>query len=463
MRTLKRTMLAVALAATLPAQAAEPAVDVKKELQALKDKITELEQKQKDAPALAAGASGMSSDEKAEFNRILVKVEAMEDAHEKSGFDGLSVSGYLEMAYVFNANKERGTFQFLVPIAKEAYAYDNSYMGTAALKLDKEMDGGTKFRLTVVPSRSNADIMGEESIVDEAIVSIPLGGDDTRLLAGLVADWMGYEYLQPTLTKLISHNLTFDFTTPASYVGAGLEMQRGKWTIKALLVNVDTSVRNLGENIPAFAYRLDYAGGEFWGLAFSGIEGMVPNFRAIDSEGTGDPALDGKDSWVDTANVEGWYSRGDLSLSGNLVYGKQRKAAITAGPGGNLRDAQWYGASVYLGYAVTPRLSSILRGDYIFNQQNGGGLLEFTAADGVNGIGPDQNGGDPEKGADKYAITAGIHYAINQNASFKAEYRYDGATRNVFANKAALVDSSSPDAKWGKSNSLISTAVVVFF
>ena len=92
MRTLKLTILALALASAFPNQAAD---------------LT---------------APGMTTDQLAEFNRIKVKTEALEDNQESSGFKGLKISGYMDPTYVYNFNKERGTFQFLVPISKEPTA-----------------------------------------------------------------------------------------------------------------------------------------------------------------------------------------------------------------------------------------------------------------------------------------------------------------------------------------------------
>ncbi len=66
----------------------------------------------------------------------------------------------------------------------------------------------------------------------EASVSIPLGDLQTRLIAGQVPDWSGYEYLQPTLNKLITHNLLFDFTLPTAYTGAGMEVTRGQVVVQ---------------------------------------------------------------------------------------------------------------------------------------------------------------------------------------------------------------------------------------
>ncbi len=444
MRTLKLTILALALAGAFPTKAADPANETKKVLLAAQ-------------PA----AAGMTPEQLAEFNRIAVKTEALEDGRDDSGFKDLKISGYADVNYIYNFNKERGTFQFLVPVDKEAYGYDNSYFGSVALDIQKEMEGGTKFRLTLIPKRSTGDVMGEYSIVHEATVSIPLSGD-VRLFAGQIPDWQGYEYLPPTQNKLITHNLLFDFTLPSVYTGAGLEFPLGDLAMKAAIVNVNTSIRNIGENVPALVFRGDYEVSEFFGWGFAGVAGMKANYRSDDVNPITTEAYDTKDTMAATFEVDAWYTRGDLSLFGHVAYGQQADAAITADPNtGEMRDARWYGASALLAYKLTPRLEGLLRADYVSNQENGGGLLDWAFADPSNGIGPDQNGGDPEKGADKYAITVGLNYAISSNATFKAEYRFDGATQNVFGNKDVFVGGADP--KFGKSNSLVSTGVVVFF
>jgi len=449
--TLKLTTLALALAAALPTQAADPAIDTKKELQALKDRIAELEK------AKVPAGGGMTAEQQQDFNRIAVKTEAMEDARDESGLKGLKISGYADVNYVYNVNKERGSFQFLVPNDQEPYAYDNSYFGSVALDVQKETESGTKYRLTLIPKRGIGDFFGYGSIVHEATVNIPLGGD-LKFFAGQIPDWQGYEYVQPTLNKLITHNLLFDFTLPFGYVGGGLEFGLGDLAMKAALVNVNTAIRNVGESVPSLAFRGDYEVSEFLGFGFAGLFGPKTNFRAQDDLGNPVSGLpyDLEDTMAATFEADFWYTRGDLTLNGQLSYGQQEKASITADPDtGDLRDARWYGASALLGYKLTPRLEGILRADYIVNQDNGGGLFDWAFPDGVNGIGPDQNGGDPEKGADKYAVTVGLNYSINENATFKAEYRYDGASQDVFQ--------KSSDGSFVASNSLVSTGVVVFF
>jgi opacity protein-like surface antigen len=466
MRTLKLTILALALTAALPTKAADPALDLKKEMQALKDRITELEKAPKAAPAPATPAAvapaGMTDQQVKDFNRIAVKTEALEDGQEASGFKGLKISGYMDPTYVYSFNKERGTFQFMVPISKEAYSYDNGYFGTLALDLVKETDNGTKFHLTLYPKRGGGDVMGENSIVHEASVWIPLGDLSTKLFAGQIPDWSGYEYYAPNLYKNITHNMLFDFTLPASYTGVGLELVRGKLDLKLMLANMNASVRNIGENIPMFVFRGDYAVGEFWGFGFAGAAGYKPNFRASGTNPVTDEPYASKDSLYTTVEVDGWYTRGNLSLNTHLAYGSQEKAAITPDPvTGNLRASQWFAISALAAYKLTARTEGVLRGDFIYNQKNGGGLLDYTIPDPSNGIGPDQDGGDPEKGANRFAITAGLNYALTSNVILKAEYRYDGADRKVFGNKDLLLGGSNP--KVLKSNSLVATSAVFFF
>jgi hypothetical protein len=277
--------------------------------------------------------------------------------------------------------------------------------------------------------------------------------------------------------KNITHNLLFDFTLPFYYTGVGLELVRGSLDLKLMVANFNQSIRQVGETVPSFVFRGDYAGGEYWGFGFAGSVGNKNNFRATSPGVYGfgnDPdtgvALDvngapvsTKDTLYTTLEVDAWYTRGDLTLNGHAVYGAQKKAAISEDPTtGALRDSQWYGLSALLAYKLTQRTEGVLRADYLSNQKNGGGLMDWTAPDSSNGIGPDQMGGDLEKGADKYAITAAINYTLLSNVVLKFEGRYDGATQNVFANKDLNTGTGS-DPKYVKSNVLFGTALVASF
>ncbi len=226
------SLMPVALAACLacaavPAQA-DTTQDLLNELRALKARVGELEKKleaqaakpaSKEASKAAdAPAPGMTPEQQQDFNRIAVKTEALEDSRDMLGFKGLKVSGYMDPTFVFNQRQHQAGFQFLNSVGDGGYTYDNSYIGTAAIDFVKETDGGSRWRLTLSPQRGTQAVSeGSASILHEASVSIPLTDLQTRFIAGHIPDWSGYEYLQPTLNKLITHNLLFDLTLPTAY------------------------------------------------------------------------------------------------------------------------------------------------------------------------------------------------------------------------------------------------------
>lgn len=459
--SLARPLAVVAFAMVLGAPAmAQSNAEILKELQALKDKVAELENKLKAATPAAPTTPqwGMTPEQARDLNRVQVKTEALEDAVEAQGLKMLKISGFMDPTWIYNQRQNRAGFQFLNPVALDGYNYDNSYFGGAYLDLQKEMDGGTKFRLTLVPNRGTGSVIGEQSIVQEASVSVPLGSLQTRFIAGQLPDWSGYEYQQATLNKLITHNLLYDFTLPTLYTGAGMEYIRGKWWSRWMLANVNSSKRNAGEKAPAFVYRVDYSRGEFQGFGFAGLHGKGANFRADETDAGGSlvhPNDAGRDTRLDLFEFDAYFIRGDWTWQGQLSLGQQKKAAITADPvTGELRDAKWWGLSTLLAYKFTPRFETTARLDHIHNKKNGGGLLGYNFADDRNGWGPDPLG-DAERGANRTALSLGASYLFNLNTTFKAEFRHDRANLPVFM-----------DVKTGeyrKSNNLLGTSVVVSF
>jgi hypothetical protein len=463
--------VAWAVCAAFPAPAmADTTQDLLNELRVLKARVAELEKKveaqsAREAEATAKPADtpapGMTPDQLQDFNRIAVKAEALEDSRDMLGFKGLKVSGYMDPVYMFNQRRHEAGFQFLNSVADGGYTYDDSYMGTAAIDFVKETEGGSRWRLTLSPQRGTQAVSeGSASILHEASVSIPLTDLQTRFIAGHIPDWSGYEYLQPTLNKLITHNLLFDLTLPTAYTGAGMEITRDKWIVKGVLANMNASKRNANEKTPVLAYRVDYAKGEFQGFGFAGVHGKAHNGAVNTTEEAQ------RDSRIDLFEFDAYFIRGDVTAQAQVSWGRQKKASITPDPDtGELRDAYWSGFSGLLAYKFEPRLEGVVRFDYIFNHKNGGGLLTYSALDDHNGIGPaftsyDADGGpnylgDNNKGVNRAALTMGFNYAFNLSTVFKVEYRYDFATGPIF------LDTKSGEAK--KNNQLLSTAVVVSF
>jgi outer membrane murein-binding lipoprotein Lpp len=442
----KVTLTAIAMASQMAivplahAQATQPNVEeLRKQIAELKARIDQLE------TATKALEDAGGPIDKEEFNRVKTKTEALEDQKEAQGFRGLKISGYADPTWIYNKNQKRAGFQFLNPVAEGGYSYDDSYFGVVSLDLLKEMDNGVMWHLTLVPGRgTSAVVNGDNSIVQEASVQVPLDGLATKLIAGHIPDWSGYEYQPAPLNKLISHNLLFDFTLPTAYTGAGLELVRGAWDTKLMFANVNSNMAQAGRRSPAFVARTDYAKGEFSGLGGALVLGKMANYA--------DPA--GADSNVAAAEVDGFFIRGDWTVQGQLSVGKQAKAAITPAADGSLRDAQWWGMSGLVAYKFAPRWETTARLDYLNNRKNGGGLLGYTSADDRNGIGPDPMG-DPDVGANRSALSLGLSYQWTLNTTFKMEYRLDHADQPVF------IDVSN--GGYSKNNQMLGTAVVVTF
>ncbi len=459
-----RLAAAVLLAfAALPSAAfAQSNEDLLKELRALRARVDELEKKLQAVPAPPADGQpaqwGMTPEQAADFNRLVVKTEGMEDATESNGFKNLKFSGFMDPTFIYNRDRRRAGFQFLSPVNENGYSYDDGYFGTLALDFQKELEGGSKIHVTLMPNRGAGSIADPTSgsIVHEASFSIPLGDLQTRFIGGQIPDWSGYEYTQPTTTKLVTRGLLLDFTEPTTYTGMGMEIIRGKWDVKGVVANMNTFKHQDNRVAPVLALRVDYSKGEFSGFGFAGVEGNYANFNT------------GTATHLDLVEADAYFIRGDLTLQGQVGYGHQRDAAILPDVNGNLQDAQWLGLSGLAAYKLDPRLEMVGRADFIKNDKNGGGLLGYTAyydgegtnGDYLNGIGasPDCVVGDSGtncKGANRAALALGFNYLLTQNTTLKAEYRFDWASRPVFYD--------TDNNLFRKNNHLLGASVVMSF
>lgn len=469
--------LAVAGGSTA-AQAQTPAPDVAallQELQALKARVADLERRLQANPPAAVpppeppGAQGRTAtwgitpELARELARVTLKAEALEDGRDAAGLKLLKIGGYADPTYLVNRRQHRAGFQFLGSTSSGGYAYDDSTFGAIALDLLKETDSGTRWRLTLIPNRGSDAVIGNGGVVHEASVSVPLTNLQTRFIAGHMPDWSGYEYWQPTLNKLITHNLLFDFTVPSAYTGMGIDLTRGKWWVRGLLANINAPRVAAGETSPGLAYRVDYARGEFQGFGLAGVHGRLAN--------PADPG--GGRTRVDLFEVDGYFIRGDWTLQAQFSMGRHRGAAIAPDPWtGAWRDAQWSGASMLAAYKLTPRLELIARGDVLRNARNGGGLLGYggfwnpkagVLGDGRNGIGVDGTldcATDPtlaacQTGANRSALSLGLSWLWDLNTTFKVEYRLDRASLPVFLDVR--------DGSYRRQNALFGTSVVVAF
>jgi hypothetical protein len=453
----KLSFLAIAVATAFPmvqSAYAQSNAELKRELEQLKLQMQQLTQKLDAAPQGAVDPQ--------EFNRIKIKSESTEDSVEASGLKGFKVGGVIDPTYIYSSSQKRSGVTFLNNLSGEAssiypggsadanaYAFDNSYFGTASLDIQKETASGSKWRLTLMPHKSAGSAYRAGSIVHEASVSVPLSDEKTRLIAGQIPDWSGYELSGANGNPLVTHNMLFDFSALTYYTGAGMEVTRGPWIGKFVVGNVNQAAREKGDSPLAWTYRGDYTINEYSGIGFSGGHAFSDTNRT-DNAGR-----------FDLFEVDGFYTRGDLTLQGQLGLGRQKGKSSNGG------DAQWTGLSGLIGYKVTPRTQLITRVDFINNSKNGGGMFGGVF-DNRNGFGPayeflDDGTGtgtnawiqpNPDKGVNRYALSLGMNYLINPTTTLKTELRFDGANGAVF---------SQQDGSYKKNNVLFGTSIVVSF
>jgi hypothetical protein len=420
---LNRKLLVVALASALPwmsAYAQSPA-DLQKEIELLKGQLKMLSEKI-EAMSVQAEPAAITQ----QVTRLEQKMDLAEEDAIKSGLKGLKIKGTMEIAYLNDSSSSTTGFD---------KSKGNGGFGDAMLEVSKEPDVGIGWTLRLIP------LSGTGSIVHEASVSVPLGESGVKLIAGLTPDWSGYEYSMGNQNPLITNNLLYSNLAATNYMGVGTSHDfGGGWTGKWMLGQVDGV---MSRKAPGIAYRGDYSMGEYSGIGFSGVH--IRTNDEIASPGTN----------ADLMEIDGYYTRGDLSLQGQislgrLIGGSAGAAYDTALVG---TDGKWWGLSGFLGYKVTPRLQAIARLDYVNNRENGGGVY-FN--DGAYGPELDSSGTpvDASVGANRYALSTGLNYAINGNTAWKTELRLDKSSGYNF------VDSNGV---FKQSKTTIGTSIVVSF
>jgi len=474
MNKFKLTVLAASLGLA-PLAHADTNADILNELQALKAKVQQLEAQVKEQQAQITENQKATDEASKVANHADVQVSGIKEQTESSGFKGLKISGMIAPAYVYNQDQQASSFVFLNrsngdPSAYSLYNYDNSYFGGAYIQFQKETAGGVQWNLTLAPDRGAGVNMNGNSIVHEASVAIPMGSG-TKLIAGQIPDWEGYESTWDNQTKAITHNLLFDFTELTAYTGVGLDQTVGNWEWKAMLANMNSPRYYYGGNggrAPALVFRADYSvpGYDNADIGFWGMVGKLPNSN-VAADGT-TPLFPTGTSTAQMFEVDGYMTQGDWGYYGQIGYGQQTGAAYNGG------KAKWWGASGMLTYNFTPRLLGFARADYINNSSNGGGLPggymnassggAGASFNGVNGFGPgyvyDPVAGawsitDPNKGANRFALSLGWNYLLTESTTLKMEYRYDRANLATFYNVS--------DGSYKKSNNLLAASVVVSF
>lgn len=398
---------------------------------------------------------------------------------------GLQITGYLDPTYVVNNNLKSAGFQFL---NRDPYSYDNSSNGDIYLRIQKRFGDGPmapNVDIQIQPARGSgvfdtaSDGSVFSSIFQQALMNIPMT-DTLTATAGYTISYSGYEYVESTLTNTISHNLLYDFSAPANYVGAGLAYTKGNWAVKGFVgneeyYNIGSRVGAGPNRLPTLMARADYTwnsalylGGSF-NLGRTTLYGPVEGCESGFGYQCSSPNAYARKFQME---LDLSYLAADVQYNAQVDYGTQNRAAWNGG------TAVWWGVSGLAHRRWTTsslgRMGATLRLDYLNNERNGGGgsgwYLSNEVApgtDGANGFGiaPDcyaadvdgegnSNNGVNCKGANRWALTAAVVFYPTDQWTLKAEVRHDRANLAVFATR---------DGAYRKHNSIFSLQTVYAF
>jgi hypothetical protein len=446
----QRKLIVVALASVIPMMSAhaQSAADLQKEIAALKAQLQALTQKV-EAVSKQADTTPIAQ----QVTRIEQKMDLADDEAEKSGFKGVKINGTIEATYLHDSTLGSNDFGS----SSGFFFNDAANAGFGMLQISKQTqdDQGIDWTLRVLPGAGGGGATANtESFIHEASLSIPVDKEN-RIIAGVIPDWSGYELAFPNANstlgnQLITHNALYDLVAPVQYRGVGMShtFDGGKYALKWVVGNVDTSIDNAAAGEPYFtggtsnhtisvAYRGDWYINEYSYVGLSGLHGA--NNREFN-----------------VMAVDGGFTRGDWQFNGQLSFGNMAKAAF------NSEDASWTGLSGYVGFKATPRLQLIGRADYIDNSKNGGGTYYVTAPSATidsssTGLGPELDAtgfaNDPNLGASLTRISLGTNYQINSNTQWKLEYRLDQSSGYNFW----------VDGNYSKSKNIVATSLMLSF
>ncbi len=424
---LKKKLWIVALAGVLPwaGAHAQSVADLQKEIQALRAQLQTLQQKVE-----AISAQPEATPLAQQVNRLEQRLDLGEDDTEKSGFKGLKINGVIEATY--KRNNIDASHEFAA-----GAGYGAGEFGMIQITKESQDGEGVDWTLRLMP--------GGDPLVQEASLSIPLN-KNSRIIAGLIPDFQGYEYIfpnaNPTLgNQLITHNALYDLAGATAYTGVGMaySLGGGKYAFKWVVGNADgasddnsapravawfdtgagliqpdpVSVAESMAKTVVFAYRGDWYVNDTSYVALSGLHGRG-------------------NRGFDIMAFDGGITRGDWQVNGQFSIGRMDRA------GANGSGTSWQGVSGLVGYKIVPRLQLLARADYLMNSENGGGTYFDNGGAGpygLNGLGPelaadgsfayDPDTGLATKGANLMRLTVGTNYQVNSTTQWKTEFRLD--------------------------------------
>jgi len=508
--------LLTALIAALPAAAYSAGNDaasshLMQQLQALQQEVQALQQSNAQIPLLkqqidalqqqvgvaAPGsdtattpvAADADSDEptlKQTVTNLQIKVDTLNDAAASGPIAGLSVTGYVDPMYLYNRDQQSGGFRFLNKNGQ--YNYYDSNLGDTYIDIKKTFGVGPMapdVELVLMPDRGGGGAFTNENgtssgnIFNQANVALPLN-TTSSLMIGLLPSLAGYEPVTNNTTKTLTHNLLYDFSEPATYIGGDYKWFTNNYQTlwQVMLANeqqksagsVVSGTNNTSQSnrTPTLAGRVDYQYTTSLDLGFSANLGRQTLYSPCAAGGYG-YQCNGDTPFGTYVYAEGdlTYTWSNVQYNAQLDYGQLQHGAWNGG------TAQWYGVSLLANKTWNTdwvgKMGASLRYDYLNDSKNGGGGAGIAygvtgsnaSINANNGFGVDQqclnastDNGQECKGTNRSDVALDLQFFPTDKIIIKVEYRHDIANNAVFLKS---------DGTLSKNNDLIGTQFIYSF
>jgi hypothetical protein len=457
----------------------------------LKQQIDALQQQVGVSPTPPATANGTAAESEGETLKqtvtgLQMKVDTLAEAANSGPIAGLSVTGFVDPMYIYNRATNSGGFRFLNK--NGAYNYYDSNLGDVYLDIKKTFGVGPSApsaELIIQPNRGSGASFSNEnggmtnSIFTQADVNLPLSSTST-LQIGLLPSLAGYEPNPINATQTLTHNLLFDFSEPASYLGVNYKWFTNNYQTMWQLMVANEQLKSASaivsgpdntsksNNTPTIAGRVDYQYTSSLDLGLSANIGRQTLFSPCPTGGYG-YQCNGSSPFGNYFYVEGdlTYTWADTQYNAQIDYGQQQRAAWNGG------TAVWYGLSLLANKKWNTesagRMGATIRFDYLNNSKNGGGgsgiLYGLTGSNPsinpTSGFGVDQqclnqssDNGLECKGTNRADIAFDLQFFPTDKTQIKVEYRHDFANNAVFRRS---------DGSLSKNNDIFGTQFIYSF
>lgn len=320
---------------------------------------------------------------------------------------GLTVSGYIAASYYASNGYPFNIHQFDVE-------HNSFQLDQAGLQIAYQPKEGFGALVDVIAGEDarllHAAEDGNDTSFDVRQAFLQYATGSLTVIAGKYVTLAGAEVINPTLNTNFSRSLLFFDSEPLTHTGI-----RGSYALNDE-ITAYAGINN-GWNTTSTSYGsktgevgLSYApASKLFALAAYGYFGKV---EAFDAEKT---LID----IVGTYNVTS-----QLSLVLNFDWDQQQNGLIDGS--GNLKDASWHAAALYVNYAINDQWRVSVRGEYLDDQDGFVTGAPQTLKEGT--------------------VTVG--YSPAKSFELRAEVRYDksGANTPIFYRTRTAVTAQVPDS-----------------